>query len=74
MEHHLRLSNDSVAAKIAELRHEIRSECGSVRSASFASIFGPVMLWLTRREEKRLAKGITYEPQTFVERKNWLIT
>ncbi len=74
MEHHLRFTNDSVAAKIAELRHEIRAECGTVRSASFASIFGPVMLWLTRREEKRLAKGVTYEPPTFVERKNWLTT
>ncbi|MBA3973616.1 MAG: B12-binding domain-containing radical SAM protein [Candidatus Solibacter sp.] len=71
MERHMRFSNDPVAAKIAELRHEIRSECGSLRSASFASIFGPVMLWLTRREERRLAKGVTYEPETFVERRNW---
>jgi radical SAM superfamily enzyme YgiQ (UPF0313 family) len=71
MERHMRVTNDSVAEKIAGLRHEIRSECGTVRSASFASIFGPVMLWLTRREERRLAKGVTYEPETFVERRNW---
>jgi hypothetical protein len=73
MERHLRLTNDSVAEKIADLRHEIRSECGAVRAASFASIFGPVMLWLTRREEKRLARGVTYEPETFVERRNWTL-
>ena len=24
-----------------------------------------------RREERRLEKGITYEPETFIERKNW---
>lgn len=74
MERHMRFTNDAVAAKIADLRHEIRSECGAIRSASFASIFGPVMLWLTKREEKRLARGVTYEPETFVERRNWSVS
>jgi hypothetical protein len=32
---------------------------------------GPMMLWSARREEKRLAEGITYEPDTFIERRNW---
>lgn len=28
------------------------------------------MLWTTRREERLLARG-AYEPETFVERRNW---
>jgi len=28
-------------------------------------------LWTTRREERRLAKGKTYEPPKFLERTNW---
>jgi hypothetical protein len=29
------------------------------------------MLWLNRREERRLAKGMTYEPKLVIERHNW---
>ena len=36
-----------------------------------ARALGPVLLWSTRREEKRLAAGHTYEPATIVERRNW---
>ena len=25
-----------------------------------------------KREDRRLAQGVTYEPQTFVERHNWV--
>jgi hypothetical protein len=32
---------------------------------------GPVLLWSTRREEKRLAAGQTYEPRPIIERRNW---
>ena len=31
-------------------------------------VVGPVLLWTSKREDKRLANGVTYEPQTFVER------
>jgi hypothetical protein len=34
-------------------------------------LVGPVLLYTARREEERLARGITYEPKTFIERKNW---
>jgi hypothetical protein len=34
-------------------------------------LFGPVLVWTTRREEERLARGVTYEPRTFIERRNW---
>jgi hypothetical protein len=35
-------------------------------------VLGPILLWTTRREEHRLAKGRTYEPPTFIERRNWV--
>ena len=35
---------------------------------------GPVLLWTTRREDRRLATGVTYEPPTFLERRNWIPT
>jgi hypothetical protein len=31
-----------------------------------------VMLWASRREQRRLARGVTYEPDTVVERRNWV--
>jgi uncharacterized Tic20 family protein len=37
-----------------------------------AGLLGPVLLWTSRREEKRLAQGKTYEPQTFIEHRNWV--
>jgi hypothetical protein len=33
-----------------------------------------VLLWSTRREERRLAEGATYEPRTIIERRNWTFT
>jgi hypothetical protein len=36
------------------------------------SVLGPVFLWTTRREDKRLAQGKTYEPPTILERSNWV--
>lgn len=71
MERHLGL-NDELTMKVRKLRLDIRSECGSWASRWTSWLAGPVMLWLTKREERRLAKGITYEPETFVERKNWV--
>jgi hypothetical protein len=32
---------------------------------------GPVLLWFARREERRLAQGVTYEPPTIIERTHW---
>jgi hypothetical protein len=34
---------------------------------------GPILLWTTRREERRLAAGRTYEPPTIIERRNWTL-
>jgi hypothetical protein len=33
---------------------------------------GPILLWTSKREDRRLAEGATYEPQTFVERHHWV--
>jgi hypothetical protein len=35
-------------------------------------LLGPILLWTTRREERRLARGQTYEPPTVLERSNWV--
>jgi hypothetical protein len=37
------------------------------KSRLFAAIGGPYVLWKIRQEEKRLARGWTYEPPTFYE-------
>jgi hypothetical protein len=52
------------------LRREVEKEFPVVARLT-AAIFGPMLLWSTRREEKRLAAGRTYEPPTFVDRSNW---
>lgn len=70
MEKHLRASNPTVSEKIRELRKEAGREFGLL-SRLVSRALGPVMLWSTRREARRLAKGQTYEPQTIVERRNW---
>ena len=70
MEKHLRKVNRNVSEEIAALRREVEKEFGNVaRVASRAG--GPVLLWTSRREERRLAAGRTYEPPTFLERSNW---
>jgi len=72
MEHHLRKTRQDIAARVHELRGDIAKECGSIGSAAASWLAGPMLLWTTRREEKRLDEGITYEPQTFIERRNWV--
>jgi len=70
MERQLRDANAGVSEQIRELREEIGREFGGV-SRMLGHLLGPVMLCTSRREEKRLAKGKTYEPQTFLEHHNW---
>jgi radical SAM superfamily enzyme YgiQ (UPF0313 family) len=70
MEHRLRNSNPPVSAEIRALRLEIGREFGVV-SRLIARLLGPVLLWTTMREERRLARGVTYEPETILERRNW---
>ena len=73
MEHQFRSINASVSEEIRSLRKQVEKECGV--AARFSSHFlGPFMLWMSRREERRLAAGKTYEPPMFVERTNWAST
>lgn len=70
MEHQLRTSNAEVSRRIRELRRELENEFGSF-TRWVTRIAGPIMLWSTRREERRLAQGHVYEPPMFIERHNW---
>jgi radical SAM superfamily enzyme YgiQ (UPF0313 family) len=73
MERRLKKSNRAISAKVRELRKQMASEFGFA-SRLTASVLGPLLLWTTRREEKRLANGKTYEPETIIERRNWIET
>jgi hypothetical protein len=70
MEREFRRVNRSVSAQIERLRREIEREF-PVKARVASALLGPVMLWSSRREERRLAAGVTYEPPTIVERTNW---
>jgi radical SAM superfamily enzyme YgiQ (UPF0313 family) len=69
MEREFKKVNRSVSTEIRDLRREVEREFPSARIT--AAIVGPILLWSSRREEKRLARGQTYEPPIFVDRRNW---
>ncbi len=71
MERMLRKTNAAVSQQIRRLRQEIEGEFG-LPTRLAARLFGPALWWTSRREEKRLARGRTYEPRTFIERVNWV--
>ena len=71
MEHQFKKVDCNVSKKIRALRHEFQQESG-VLSRMMPAVLGPLLLWTTRREEKRLARGKTYEPPTILERSNWV--
>ena len=71
MEREFKKVNRSVSDRIHKLRREVEKEFPVVARFT-ASSLGPILWWSTRREERRLAKGRTYEPPTFVERRNWV--
>jgi radical SAM superfamily enzyme YgiQ (UPF0313 family) len=70
MEKRLRRTNAAVSEKIRSLRREIEHEFGVVTRLARA-LTGPILLWSSSREDRQLARGKTYEPPTFVERRNW---
>lgn len=73
MEREFRRVNRSVSEQIHDLRRAVEKEF-PIASRLTAALLGPFLLWSTRREEKRLARGHTYEPPTFIERRNWVST
>lgn len=70
MERRFRDTNRAIAEQIRSLRRDIEREFGALAKLA-AALAGPVALWASRREEKRLAAGCVYEPPTFLERRNW---
>ncbi|MGO9169135.1 MAG: B12-binding domain-containing radical SAM protein [Candidatus Sulfotelmatobacter sp.] len=71
MEKEFKKVNRSVSERIHKLRREVEKESPVIARLT-AAVLGPILLWTTRREENRLAKGRTYEPPTFLERRNWV--
>ena len=71
MEKEFKKVNREVSDRIHKLRREVEKEF-PVAARLTAAALGPILLWSTRREENRLAKGRTYEPPTFLERRNWV--
>jgi radical SAM superfamily enzyme YgiQ (UPF0313 family) len=63
--------NHAGSERIRALRQEFKKESGLL-SRLMPTVLGPVFLWTTRREEKRLVRGKTYEPPTILERTNWV--
>jgi radical SAM superfamily enzyme YgiQ (UPF0313 family) len=70
-ERYFRKVNSEVSEQVRELRREIAKEFGAMSRVT-ANVLGPVLLWTTRREERRVAAGKTYEPPTILERRNWV--
>jgi radical SAM superfamily enzyme YgiQ (UPF0313 family) len=70
MEREFKKVNRSMSEQIHRLRREVEKEFPVVARLT-AAWLGPILLWLTHREEKRLASGRTYEPPPFVERRSW---
>ncbi len=70
MEKRLKKTNSAVSGRIRELRREIEHEFG-LATRSLRMVVGPLLLYTSKREDRRLAAGKTYEPPTFVERRNW---
>jgi hypothetical protein len=54
-------------AKMSQILRDLYDEFGW-KSRLVATLAGPYVLWKTRREEKRLASGWTYDPPTFYEK------
>ena len=73
MEKRLRRTNPEVSARMRTLRLEIESAFG-ISTRLMRMAVGPLLFLTSKREDRRLAKGVTYEPPTFVERRNWIET
>jgi radical SAM superfamily enzyme YgiQ (UPF0313 family) len=73
MEHRLRRTNREMAQRMRTLRKELEREFPVV-AALASRILGPVLWWTSLREERRLARGQTYDPATIIGRRNWVET
>ncbi len=71
MEKRLKRTNPEVSARMRTLRREIESAFG-MSTRLTRMVVGPVLYLTSKREDRRLAQGVTYEPPMFVERSNWV--
>ena len=71
MERQFRKVDEGVSEQIRDVRKEFKRASG-ISSRMMPALVGPMLLWSTRREERRLARGMTYEPPTILERRNWI--
>jgi len=62
--------NSRVYKELTATLEEVYREFG-LRARMYALLVGPVLYWRTKKEERRLAGGWTYEPGTFYE-KNYI--
>ncbi|MCC6860512.1 MAG: cobalamin-dependent protein [Bryobacterales bacterium] len=70
MERRLKETNVAVSEQIRSLRREIEREFGGM-SRVVGALLGPVLVWTSRREQKRLERGQVYEPAPVIERSHW---
>ena len=56
MEKRLQKTNSAVSGRIRELRREIEREFG-LATRSLRMVAGPLLLWTSKREDRRLARG-----------------
>jgi radical SAM superfamily enzyme YgiQ (UPF0313 family) len=70
MEKRLAHVNAAVAGKIRRLRFQVEDEFG-FGSRLWSHLAGPLLFWSSKREDRRLAHGITYEPPVCFTRRNW---
>ncbi len=59
--------NPTLRAKMDAMLKDLHGEFG-LKSRFYTAVGGRYVYWKMRREEKRLARGWTYEPPTFYER------
>ena len=70
IERRIRRDNAAVALEVRALRLELEREFGMSAIAA-SRLAGPILWWTSLREEKRLAAGRSYEPETIIGRRNW---
>ncbi len=70
MEKMLTSKNSSNTAQVRMLREEMEREFG-LPTVAVSRLLGLFFRLSGSREEKRLARGQTYEPPTIISRKNW---
>jgi len=73
MEYRLRSTNREMAQRARTLRKELEREF-PVIAALASRILGPILWWTSLCEERRPARGHTYDPATIIVRRNCVET